>query len=89
MAEIRHLLDPAKWTFRNQTRMNLLLELARIRLNRWDDPGQLGGPHPHPHRKTAANPKPIVGSSIGAQSIDPQVSHHLHQNGAGVHPDLG
>jgi len=32
------MLERRKWTFRNRDRMNLLLELVRLRLNRHDDP---------------------------------------------------
>lgn len=36
--DIRQMLERRSWTFRNRARMNLLLELIRIHLNRQDDP---------------------------------------------------
>lgn len=38
LAEVRAILERRKWTFRNRERMNILLELVRLRLNRCDDP---------------------------------------------------
>lgn len=40
LQELRGMLERRKWTFRNRTRMNLLLELMRLHLNRLDDPGR-------------------------------------------------
>lgn len=40
LRELRGMLERRKWTFRNRTRMNLLLELMRLHLNRLDDPGR-------------------------------------------------
>ncbi len=36
--DVRDVLERRKWTFRNRARLNLLLELVRLRLNRHDDP---------------------------------------------------
>lgn len=35
--DLRQMLERRRWTFRNRERMNLLLDLARLRLNRQDD----------------------------------------------------
>ena len=36
--DVRQMLERRRWTFRNRDRMNQLLGLARLRLNRQDDP---------------------------------------------------
>ncbi len=38
IAEVRQMLERRRWTFRNLTRMNHLLELIRLHLNREDSP---------------------------------------------------
>ena len=51
--DVRAMLERRKWTFRNRDRMNLLLELVRLRLNRHDDPikwAALIRAHIRPHR---------------------------------------
>lgn len=61
LRDVRNMLERRKWTFRNRMRLNLLLELIHLHLNRHDDPGQWatlirahidanGGPKRHPRR---------------------------------------
>jgi hypothetical protein len=38
IADIRQMLERRRWTFRNATRMNHLLELIRLHLSRQDNP---------------------------------------------------
>src|SRR5665811_1631107 len=37
LRDVRSMLERRKWAFRNRARLNLLLELVRLRLNRHDD----------------------------------------------------
>lgn len=37
LRDVRQMLDRRKWTFRNRTRLNLLLDLVRLHINRADD----------------------------------------------------
>ena len=39
LADIRQMLERRRWTFRNVSRMNQLLDLVRLHVNRLDDPG--------------------------------------------------
>lgn len=77
LAEIRQLLERRKWTFRNRARMNILLGVIRLRLNRHDDIGRWSAAirdHLEQHGGRPENPRRIEDPRI----IDPTTGERYY-----------
>lgn len=75
LAEVKRILSDRRWTFRNQARMNQLLELVRIRYNHAADPADFAATlrrelitDPRPAAVVAPDPR-LPGRRVSSSSL--------------------